>query len=87
MSAATDFATKAMKSFRVNMTDALFLFIEHDAELKAEYQSLLKAGESCATIHLLLNKRLMKAFGLKNQPVAQASPRSTLLKRHYRLHE
>ena len=86
MSNVSDFVAEAIKEFRENLTDALFLFVENDRELMQRYLELMEAGHSRQEINSF-GKQIVQAFNLSNQPIASARPRSALIKTEYRLHQ
>jgi hypothetical protein len=87
MSDVSEFVDKAIREFRENLTDGLFLFIENDRELMQRYLELMEAGHSRKEIHSQLGKQVVQAFSLTNQPISSARPRSSLITTEYRLHE
>lgn len=81
MSNLTSFKDKIIKRFSEEITDSVFLMIQHDRELLQEYLDLLEKNKR-HVINSQIAKEIKKKFNLENKDLRIKEPKSFLIKSH-----
>lgn len=80
----SDFADKAIKCFKEQITDSFFLFIQNDKELLQDYLDTISESDR-QTVNSLLGKLIAKELNVDN--IEKGKPKSFLIKTKYTKHK
>lgn len=80
----SDFADKAIKRFKEEITDSFFLFIQNDKELLQDYLDTISESNR-QTVNALLGKLIAKELNVDN--IEKGEPKSFLIKTKYTKHK
>ena len=80
-----DYVVKVIRKFTREITDRLFLMIEHDSMLKQEYDDLTRNDEDKHALNSTLGKEIRRALQFQNTGICNA-PESKLID-SYERHE
>ena len=79
---ANEYAERIVRDFMRDITDHVFLHIQHDEDLMREYQTRVNEN-SLKVINQAIGKKVKEVFGLENAEICH-EPKSWLIKDYTR---
>ncbi len=77
-----DYAERIVRNFMLDLTDHVFLHIQHDEELMRGYQTMINEN-SLRSVNQAIGRKIKEVFDLKNGEIC-SKPKSWLIKDYTR---